>query len=378
MKIDLLYELQMPKPWQTPQSKGEYDVYWKSLFQIDLADKLGFDTVWMVEHHFREERSHCAAPELFLAAVAQRTENIRLGHGVALLPHPFNHPIRVAERIAVLDILSNGRVEFGTGRSTPFEQEGFLIKKEETREMWRESLEVIPQMWSKERFSYKGKFFEMPERNVLPKPIQIPHPPIWMAASNDDSYPIAAELGIGTLGLTILLSVERLEERIRSYRKHLKKAKPVGAVINDKAGAYTLVMCAESKEKAREAGAYEAVGWWLTHAVLATSAFESPEYNAKMFKDYPLLQRYIDKKVGVDAFDNEDMVLVGTPDDLIKKIETYEQAGVDHILCDVDFGYLKHEDVMRSIELIGKYVVPHFKKKGKDVSVTTPTTVLSS
>ena len=113
MRIDLLYELQNPGP---QHARSEYDVYWQAVEQIELADKMGFGAVWAVEHHFLTEFAHSTAPEVFLSAVAQRTQRIRIGHGVVLLPYPFNHPIRVAERIAALDILSNGRVEFGTGR----------------------------------------------------------------------------------------------------------------------------------------------------------------------------------------------------------------------------------------------------------------------
>ncbi len=371
MKIDLLYELQYPKPWTTPQWKGEHKVFWNSLSQIELADKLGFDTVWLVEHHAREERSHSAAPEIFLGAVAMKTKDIRLGHGVVLLPHPFNHPIRVAERIAVLDLLSNGRVEFGSGRSTRFEQETFRIKYEDSRGMWAEAMEAIPQMWMKEKFSYKGKYLDIPERNIVPKPMQDPHPPLWMAASNDDSYPIAASIGVGTLGLTILLPLDRLEQRIRTYKKDVKDAKPVGAYVNDRHGAYTLVMCADSKEKARHAGAYDSVAWWLTHAVLATTIWEGQQSTNKMFGDYPLLQSYHEGKVGVEAFDDAEMVIIGNPDEVIRKMEAYEKIGIDHILCDVDFGHMKHEDIMHSIELLGQYIIPYFKKKGT-MNVTGP------
>ena len=119
MKFDLLYELQMPKPHDVD---SEYRCYHEALEQIVLADRLGYDTVWEVEHHFLTEFAHSSAPEVFLAAVSQRTKNIRLGHGVTLLPHKFNHPIRVAERVAALDLISDGRVEFGTGRSSGFER----------------------------------------------------------------------------------------------------------------------------------------------------------------------------------------------------------------------------------------------------------------
>ncbi|HBZ71841.1 MAG TPA: LLM class flavin-dependent oxidoreductase, partial [Deltaproteobacteria bacterium] len=178
MKIDLLYEIQIPKPHD---ERSEYRAYWEAMEQIELADRMGFSTAWAVEHHFLTEFAHSSAPEVFLAAVAQRTQRIRVGHAVTLLPYPFNHPIRVAERIGALDIVSNGRVEFGTGRSSAYEQEGFEVAPDETREMWQEALEMIPRMWSTEEFSHDGKYFRIPRRNVVPKPIQKPHPPIWVA-----------------------------------------------------------------------------------------------------------------------------------------------------------------------------------------------------
>ena len=144
----------MQKPWNEGQ---EYSTYHDALEQIELADKLGFDHVWEVEHHFLTEYSHSSAPEVFLAAASQRTKNIRIGHGVALLPYPFNHPIRVAERAAALDIMSNGRLEFGTGRSiTEQELGGFGIDPADSRPMWEEAIQMIPKMWTEETFSWEG------------------------------------------------------------------------------------------------------------------------------------------------------------------------------------------------------------------------------
>lgn len=361
MKIDLLYELQMPKPWTKPQHLGEHEVYWQAVEQIELADRMGFDTVWVVEHHSRVERSHSSAPEIFLGAVAQRTKHIRMGHGVVLLPYPFNHPIRVAEKAAVLDILSNGRLEFGTGRSTLFEQEQFRINPAETRDMWREALEIIPQMWMKETFSYKGKYFDIPERNILPKPYQQPHPPIWMAATNEESFPLAGELGIGALGLTILVPLDLVAQRVEVYRKAIARAKPVGAFVNNQVGAYTMVHCAESKQQAIENGFYDAVYWWFDRSIELRAAWESGDRNSPVFKKYPMLLKYFTKEIGPEGFDQADMVIGGDPDEVIRKIERHEEAGLDRVLCQMQVGYISHEKIMRSIELFGKHVIPHFK-----------------
>ena len=176
MKISLLYELTNPKPWH---ERSEYDVWHQALEQVELADRLGYHCVWAVEHHFLTELSACSVPEIFLTACAARTKNIRIGHGVVLLPGPFNSPIRVAERAAGLDIVSKGRLEFGTGRATSLiEMDGFHVDPEETRSMAAEALEMIPRMWTQEVFSHEGPHFSVPEREIIPKPIQKPHPPI--------------------------------------------------------------------------------------------------------------------------------------------------------------------------------------------------------
>ena len=156
-----------------------------ALEQVRLADELGFHSVWAVEHHFLEEYSHCSAPELFLTACAMQTKNIRVGHGIVVCVPQFNHPIRVAERAAVLDILSGGRLEFGTGRSATWtELGGFRADPDVTKKTWDEYVHAIPQMWMNERFGYEGEFFSMPTRAVLPKPYQKPHPPMWVAVSS--------------------------------------------------------------------------------------------------------------------------------------------------------------------------------------------------
>src|SRR5688572_29655212 len=179
MKFGLLYEMETPRPWH---DRSEYNVYWEALAQIELADRLGFDHVWEVEHHFLEEYSHSSAPEVFFGAVSQRTTNIRISHGVRLLPFNFNHPIKLAEQAAVLDIMSNGRVEFGTGRSTTsMELDGFGVDYERTRAEVRESLEIIVKAWTEDVLEYHGDLLDIPASRVVPKPIQRPHPPMWMA-----------------------------------------------------------------------------------------------------------------------------------------------------------------------------------------------------
>src|ERR1700757_2187090 len=179
MRFGLFYEHQLPRPWEPD---AEERVMQNALDQIELADTLGYDYVWEVEHHFLEEYSHSSAPEVFLAAASQRTKRIRLGHGIVLMPPGYNHPARIAERLATLDLVSNGRVEWGTGESASrAELEGFGITPAERREMWRETTEQVANMMLMDRSrGYRGKSFAIPARNVIPKPVQKPHPPLWV------------------------------------------------------------------------------------------------------------------------------------------------------------------------------------------------------
>src|SRR3989440_6952976 len=148
MRFGIFYEHQQPRPWEDGSTER---LLGDALDQIELADRLGFDYVWEVEHHFLEEYSHSPAPEVFYGAVTQRTRNIRIAHGVRLLPFNFNNPIKIAEQAAVLDIMSNGRVDLGTGRSTTAQElDGFSVNYDRTRAEVREALDVIVKAWTDE------------------------------------------------------------------------------------------------------------------------------------------------------------------------------------------------------------------------------------
>jgi alkanesulfonate monooxygenase SsuD/methylene tetrahydromethanopterin reductase-like flavin-dependent oxidoreductase (luciferase family) len=375
MKFDLLYELQMPKPHD---ERSEYRCYHEALAQIELADRLGFDTVWEVEHHFLTEFAHSSAPEVFLSAVAQRTKRIRIGHGVVLLPHRFNHPIRVAERVAALDILSDGRVEFGTGRSSQFEQAGFEVDTDTSREAWQESLEMIPRMWTEDPFEYQGRFVSVPPRSILPKPLQKPHPPIWMAATSPQSWEIAGRNGIGILGLTIFVSVPQLEDRVRAYRAALREAKPVGRFVNDRVGAFTIVHVAETKEEAIRNGGADAAINYLLYAFRVLGGFADPSgrgmqrdyadleikstpYRDLIAKEYPIILKMQQGTCTFEDLDQEDMVIVGDVDHCLRKVERYKKAGLDHFICLMQADRIPHEKVKRSIELFAEKIIPRFR-----------------
>ena len=231
MKFGIFYEHQLPKPWSEGQ---EQQLFQDALDQVELADNLGIDHAWEVEHHFLEEYSHSSAPEVFLAAASQRTKNIRLGHGIVLMPPGYNHPARVAERIATLDLVSNGRVDFGTGESASrAELEGYRINPEERRSMWLETVEQVANMLAMNPYpGYEGQYFSMPTRNVVPKPVQKPHPPLWVACSNRDTIHLAAKLGIGALTFAFIDPAEA-EHWVNDYYETIKtECVPIGHSVN--------------------------------------------------------------------------------------------------------------------------------------------------
>src|SRR5437016_14534277 len=248
MKFGLFYEHQLPRPWG-PDS--EHQLLKDALEQVELADKGGMDCVWEVEHHFLEEYSHSSAPEVFLAAASQRTNRIRLGHGIVQLPPGFNHPARVAERIATLDLVSDGRVDFGTGESSSeAELGGFLVDRAEKRDQWDEALDAITRMFVETPFAgYDGRFVKMPPRNVVPKPLQRPHPPLWVACSRRETIHLAATKGIGALSFSFIEPAEA-KAWVDDYYATIQSEAcvPGGFAVNPNVAVVLPFMCHRDEE----------------------------------------------------------------------------------------------------------------------------------
>jgi alkanesulfonate monooxygenase SsuD/methylene tetrahydromethanopterin reductase-like flavin-dependent oxidoreductase (luciferase family) len=221
VKISLFYEFPLPRPWS---DDDEHILFQDGLDEVEAADQAGFSTVWLTEHHFLEEYCHSTAPEIFLAAASQRTKDIRLGFGIMHLPPAVNHPARVAERVSTLDLLSNGRVEFGTGESSSVgELGGFNIDPADKRTMWEEALDVSIRCMTEEPFTgFKGQHIEMPPRNVVPKPLQKPHPPVWVACTRPASVQMAAQRGLGALSFAYT-GPGPLTERVNGYYKEFEE-----------------------------------------------------------------------------------------------------------------------------------------------------------
>ncbi|HUO05846.1 MAG TPA: LLM class flavin-dependent oxidoreductase [Candidatus Binataceae bacterium] len=353
MKFGTFYEHQLPRPWKEGQ---EVKLFQQALDQVELADRLGIDHMWEVEHHFLEEYAHSSAPEIFLAACSQRTKQIRLGHGITLLPPAYNHPARVAERIATLDIVSNGRVEFGTGESSAeLELGGFLIPRADKREMWRESLGAITRMFTEDPFQgHEGKYFKMPVRNVVPKPVQKPHPPLWVACSRRETIHLAAELGIGALSFAFV-SPEEARQWVNDYYTTLADCVPIGAAINPNIAIVTGFMCDNDAERAKMAGV-EGLKFFF-YALGHHYVFGRHEPGKtdiwKNFKANPITMP------GMESVN----ACVGTPDQLRKTLRDYEEAGVDQVIFVSQAGNNKHEDICSSLNLFAEKVMPEFKER---------------
>lgn len=377
MKLDMLFELQpKPKPWTDPhpygQRKAEQSVYYEALDQVRLADEVGFGTVWCVEHHFRDGRSAMPTNEAVLAAFSQITQNIRLGFGVSLMPPGFQHPARVAEKVATVDILSRGRVEWGTGRSTPMEQTAFGVPIDDrSRLQWKEAVEFVVTAWENETISWDTDLIKFPERMQTPKPYQDPHPPCWLAAASETSARNAGKYGLGLLSFALFQPVEAMKAVIDVYREAAREPDLLTRVHNNRVGVYTLVHCADDMDEARDYGLWDSVFWWYKNNAEFTLKWElpnlSPEEQEAVF---PLLKPSIDGDIDVEAYQAEDMIIVGDPDECLRKILRYDEAGVDNLLCYMQFGDLPPEKVLRSIELLGTHVIPELEKRGHRADIT--------
>ena len=369
MEFAMFYEIPVARPWTR---ESEYNAYQNTIEQAVLGDKMGFHSFWTVEHHFLEEYSHCSNPEVLYGHIAALTENMRIGYGVRLLPKPYNHPVRTAESVAVLDLISNGRVEFGTGRSsTRAELEGFNIHPNETRAQWDEALRHIVGCWTNDEYEFEGEYWSMPKRRVLPKPRQDPHPPIWGATSSVPGHYEIGKRGIGLCSFTVGQPPEDLAERLEAFRKgHADCDEPVGAFRNERAATFTMVHCNETNEKAR-AAAEESFVWYPGYgggliasvadylADLEVAELGTYEYtgDAAKSRDEGLLGQ-----ITMDYIWESGAGVVGDPDRCVEIAKRYEAVGCDLLFCLFNPYKMAHEDVMTSIELMGKYVIPEFKK----------------
>ena len=355
MKFGIFYEHQLPRPWE---DGAELKLFQNALEQVELADRLGIDHAWEVEHHFLEEYSHSSAPEVFLAAASQRTKRIRLGHGIVLLPPQYNHPARVAERIATLDLVSNGRVEFGTGESASrAELEGFGINPAERRAMWREAIEQIANMLAMDPYpGFQGKYFSMPVRNVVPKPVQKPHPPLWVACSNRETIHLAAQLGIGALTFAFVDPAEARHWVTDYYETFKRECVPVGHAVNPNVAMVTSFSIHRDHDEAVRRGmdGFRFFQFALGHHY--SFGYHKPG-RTNIWRQYELVR----DRIGMDAMGGGTGG-IGTPEEMRQHLRGFAEAGVDQTVFIQQGGKNKHEHICEALELFAAEVMPEFKE----------------
>jgi alkanesulfonate monooxygenase SsuD/methylene tetrahydromethanopterin reductase-like flavin-dependent oxidoreductase (luciferase family) len=361
MRFGVFYELQLPKPWA---AGDEHRLFKEALDQVVLADRLGYDYAWEVEHHFLDEYSHSSAPEVFLASAAALTRRIRLGHGIRQVIARYNHPARTAECIATLDLLSDGRVDFGIGEgATRLELGGFNIPAKEKRAMALEAAEQIANMMVLEPYpGFEGRSFSMPCRNVLPKPLQKPHPPMWMACTNRETIKIAASLGLGALAFSFV-NPEEARTWSTIYYDIIKSDQcvPLGWSVNANIAMVSAFSIHDDRAEAIRRGqeGFEFFGYALNALV----AQDTVPGRSRMWQDFQQKRGdKTDRLIAAAAAQNAGQAPgIGTPADMREHLRGYQEAGVDQIIFLQQAGRNRHQDICAALELFSARVMPEFK-----------------
>ncbi len=388
MQFGLLYECQ--RPFQGTEIDWNA-LYKETLEQCELADQVGFDNLWFVEHHFLTGFSGSPSQDAMFGALSRITKNIRIGYGVCILP--YHHPVRVAERVALLDQLTDGRIEVGTGRSNAYEQTGLGIDPRDTRSLWNESINMLPKIWTSDEYEYEGEHWSVPKRRVLPKPFQQPHPRMYLACTSEDSFRLAAQKGIGVLS-SASYAVEVLKEKVQIYRDALKDCEPVGEFITEFWGNNVHGFCDDDDDYAKELaaesmktffgpdkpyiagriGAYEelleAWGGVPDHLTADFSRWlrQSDEEHQQLAEEVglsldagPGAARAAIAQLDGKTLSDRGVIIAGNPESCIKTCQMYEDIGVDQVMLIMQTETIPHEKVMASIEKFGKEVIPAFR-----------------
>ncbi len=394
MKFDIFCEIQRAFPWGY---MDEASLFGETLAQAVAADRAGFGAWWQVEHHGAPEFSYSSAPDLVLTAIAMATKRLRVGHAGVLAPFAINNPLRVAERAATLDILSGGRLELGLAKSGGKEWETFGVEADRARDQVREAMYMIPRMWTEKSFAYASSEYRLPAREIVPRPLQSPHPRLWQTCGSPESFYMAGEMGVGALGTTLLSPVEFLGQMMREHDRGLAACGvPAGKTVNDQKGAFTFVHVADSRKAAIAAGAAWSALWYVNAAAVTfkvprrvwydmikaglhpnsandTVALEARDpHETEILPDDPhvlvVLKRLaqgeaISHEEAHEAVEGLDCVIIGDPDHCAKKARGYEAIGVNRLMCMMQYGALSPEAITRSIELAGRHLIPAFAEE---------------
>lgn len=354
MKFGIFYELQLPRPWH---EDSEYNLYHNALAQLELADRLGYDYAWEVEHHFLEEYSHSSAPEVFLAAAAMRTKQIRLGHGIFQLT--TNHPAKLAAKVSALDLISNGRVEFGMGESASVTELGpFDVNFDDKRAIFEDAVRCITPMFGDAPVEYHGPHHDFPLRNVVPKPRQKPHPPMWTACSQLETIQYAGEKGFGALGFQFVSSDAARAWVHAYYNAFTKRFDPLAAYQpNPNIALVSMFMCAETDEEAqRKADGATFFQFCLRYYGQSQDRERPAAGSVNMWDLYNDWKRANPENAAAALRGG----LIGSPETLRRKLRKFEESHIDQVILLNQAGMNTHEDICSSLELFASEVMPEF------------------
>ncbi|MGW3472428.1 LLM class flavin-dependent oxidoreductase [Saccharopolyspora sp. NPDC000995] len=350
LRVGMGYELEVRGRSRQIEQRSFENV----LEQVVLADQLGYSTAWFVEHHFTKGFSHSSAPDLVLAALSRMTERIRLGLGVVLLP--FQHPVRTAERVATLDILSKGRVEFGTGRgASPLEYQAFQRPFEKSRQLWEDNLDTVLRIFEADGapVTAEHEYWSVPDVGVYPRPVQTPHPPVWVASTSLDGYLQAAKRGYNLLGMTMLKGLDDVAEDIAAYKKCLADS---GFDPDSRRVALMIPWHVAESRDAAYANAADAIMWYIRRQV---NLVAPPDYFDARHATHRILGQEAAGQSGEDALETlreHHMIVCDDVEGSRKALQRLHEAGATDLICQFQVGGLAQEHVLNTISLFASEV----------------------
>jgi alkanesulfonate monooxygenase SsuD/methylene tetrahydromethanopterin reductase-like flavin-dependent oxidoreductase (luciferase family) len=346
--------------------------YNEAIDEIVFAEKMGFDVVGLPEQHFAPDVCATSAPEVMYGAIAKLTSRVRIRSMISLPLFPMNHPLRVAEQAATIDILSHGRYEIGTGRSNqPLQLEAFDVPVDKTRQLWQEGVQLMTTALASApgRFEFHGEFFDVPQRTFVPAPVQRPHPPVLVATSSVDGHKNAGATGIGAMSFANFSGFETLESFKAAYSDSFGTGEQVGHYPMEYLSVLAMPsICAPTRKEAQDTvREYVTVFGGVVDISYLQLASKSADYQ---YMD-DAAKKMREKLTDLDYLAEESATaVIGDPKDCIRQLERFDKLGVDEIILGIDG--MPHEKVMQSLELFGKYVIPKFRGQERAFGPRTP------
>ena len=332
---------------QSPSARSSQEIYSRAIDVAQAAETLGFRNIWLAEHHF-STYGYLSRPAQLATFIAAKTTRLRVGTAVIVVP--LHHPLVIAEEIATLDLLAEGRVDIGLGRGYQhYEFERLGLELDSARARWEESVDIILKAFEGKPFTYDGKLFKIPETTIFPQPFQKPHPPIWVTAQSPESIEATVRRGFNVLTGGFGVPIERMAEFRRLFDKLVAEAKPART---PEVGVQRAVYVTDSVADARAAA--EEARWNMRVTLSLRNHYERVEEGRAIAVPAP-------KEPEVDDLLDRFLV-IGTPDTVIRQITRIKElVGISHFNCSFWFGDIEHPRILKSMELFAREVMPAFR-----------------